>query len=92
MPDLTFLYDGTLLQVHGAEECDGWSCCIHNPSEHPLRHAPLHWRDDWGLMERRCEHGRYHPDPDDLAHKQRLLGEEYAWGASVHSCDRCCRG
>lgn len=91
MGDLTFLYDGTLLSVHPASQCTGQPCCIHNPSAHPLSHAPLHWRADRSLMERTCSHGVGHPDPDDLAYKRRVRGDEYAYYEGIHGCDGCCR-
>ena len=80
------------LYVHKAERCSGDYCCIHNPSWHPLRDAPLQWRADRGLMERRCACGIGHPDPDDLAHKRRTMStemyESHAFG--VHGCCGCC--
>lgn len=78
--------------VHEASVCAGQNCCVHSPSDHPLRDRPLHWRGDRGLMERICRHGIGHPDPDDLAHKRRVYGDDVAWGYSVHGCDGCCRG
>jgi hypothetical protein len=82
-----------VLETHGPSKCSGEACCIHNPSEHQLREAPLNWRADRYLMERICEHGVGHPDPDDLAHKQRVLGESYGkYAFGVHGCDGCCNG
>lgn len=80
------------LHTHGPEQCkDDAACCIHKPSNHPLKDAPLQWRGDRGLMERKCPHGVGHPDPDDLAHKKRTMPDydDYAFG--VHGCDGCCR-
>lgn len=98
--DLVALHGGALLQTHGPSQCAGEFCCIHNPSMHPLRSRPLVWRSDCrpAFMERVCEHGIGHPDPDSLAHVRRvlahyLLGDltEDATGAlEVHSCDGCC--
>lgn len=82
----------TALRTHGPALCaDDPACCIHKPSQHPLVEARLNWRADRGLMERVCRHGVGHPDPDDIAHKRRTRGEEYAWAMSVHGCDGCCR-
>lgn len=75
--------------VHDKSACAGSACCVHHPSDHPLRDAPLHWREDRGLMERVCEHGVGHPDYDDLAHHMRQYGEEAEW-RGVHGCDGCC--
>lgn len=81
-----------VLQTHGADRCSGQYCCLHNPSDHPLNTARLNWRDDRGLMERICQHGVGHPDPDSLAHLQRTLGHRYArYAFDVHGCDGCCR-
>ncbi len=68
--------------VHDEEDCSG-KCAIHNPSDHILKEARTHWRDDRALMERICEHGIGHPDPDDLAYHQNQ------W-RGIHSCDGCC--
>lgn len=83
----------TVLRTHAFTQCSGEFCSIHNPSDHPLNKAPLNWRGDRGFMERICEHGIGHPDPDGLDHLRRVLGdryENYAFG--VHGCDGCCRG
>lgn len=83
---------GAILQTHGPALCkDDPACCIHKPSDHPLNRAPMNWRADRGLMERMCPHGIGHPDPDDIAHKRRTQGEQYASGQAVHGCDGCCR-
>ena len=34
------------LRTHGPDECSGPFCVIHNPSDHPLRDAPMHWRTE----------------------------------------------
>ena len=86
------LHDGRLMQVHAEAVCVGPHCCIHNPSDHPLNTAPLSWRNR--AMVRVCPHGVEHPDPDDLAHKRRALGE---WMSMMHDweshhCDGCCGG
>lgn len=87
MADLIALHDGRILTVHDPEQCAGQACCIHHPSDHPLRDAPLHWRASGPLdikpshMERICPHGVGHPDPDGL----RLDEVE------MHGCDGCCR-
>lgn len=76
---------GQKLMVHPASECAGQPCPIHNPSEHPMRDFPTHWRDDRGIMERICPHGIGHPDPDDFRIRN---GED----KGVHGCDGCCSG
>lgn len=79
------------LTTHGPEVCVGQKCCVHDPSDHPLKDAVLHWRADRGLMERICDHGIGHPDPDDLDHKKREH-TDYDSAVGVHGCDGCCVG
>ena len=75
------------LRVHAKADCKGEFCVIHNPSDHPLREAPLNWRADRvpPFFERICEHGVGHPDIDSVA----FLGDR-ANGAAVHGC--CSKG
>jgi hypothetical protein len=73
-------YGNQLFGVHAAGTCFGEFCPIHNVSDHPLKDAPQRWRSDYRL-ERVCEHGIGHPDPDD--YKSRAI-------KSVHGCDGCC--
>lgn len=81
----------TVLKTHPASACaDDPACCIHKPSDHPLKDAPMNWRGDRGLMERICDHGVGHPDPDDLAYKARTKGERSAYFEGIHGCDGCC--
>jgi hypothetical protein len=86
------LPEGYVMQTHRRALCAGDICCVHNPSDHPLRDAPRNWRGDRGLMERVCPHGIGHPDPDDLAYKRRTMDPKayrnHAYG--VHGCDGCC--
>lgn len=77
------------LKTHAEDECSGEFCCIHNPSDHKMRQWPMQWRADRGLMERACEHGVGHPDPDDISHKYRTMGEAARYEA-IHGCDGCC--
>lgn len=72
------------LMTHHVNDCAGPNCCTHNPSDHPLRDAPLNWRGH--VMERLCPHGIGHPDPDDLAYR-RSTGRE---AHGTHGCDGCC--
>lgn len=79
------------LNTHGKGDCAGGHCVIHNPSEHPLNKAPLNWRGDRGVMERICDHGIGHPDPDDIEFKRLTRGDEIAAAEAIHGCDGCCR-
>lgn len=84
--ELIGMYRGTPLIVHQRDICAGEHCCIHSPSDHPLNMAVLNWRGY--VMERICGHGAGHPDPDDLAWRDRM-----GWDAPrAHRCDGCCRG
>jgi hypothetical protein len=75
------------LVTHGPDKCAGQNCCIHNPSPHHMVTWPMRWRADTGKMERICEHGIGHPDPDDAAYWERL-GQGCR---NIHGCDGCCR-
>ena len=81
---------GQKLMVHDRSKCKGRYCSIHNPSNHSMKDFPTHWRDDKQLMERICEHGIGHPDPDDLNFKQSI-GVDIKY-LSIHGCDGCCSG
>lgn len=77
-----------MLQTHGPWQCEGRPCCIHHPSYHHMRQWRQNWRADRGLMERMCDHGIGHPDPDDIAYK-RSIGRGDS--LNVHDrCDGCC--
>lgn len=69
--------------------CDVDGCAIHNPSYHPLSDAKQYMRADksW-LIERICEHGIGHPDPDSASFIAKQEGNGSIW---VHGCDGCCR-
>lgn len=82
---------GFTLNTHRAGDCLGPYCCIHNPSDHPLKDNPLNWRADRALMERICDHGVGHPDPDDISFKRLTRGHEYADAEAHHGCDGCCQ-
>ena len=74
--------------VHAEGACSGETCVIHNPSDHCMRNWPMHLRET-GLVERMCEHGIGHADPDSAGHFDRAYGHEPGtW--STHGCDGCC--
>lgn len=79
--------DRQLYAVHNESLCKGRHCSLHNRSDHVLRHAPQHWRSDRGFMERICEHGCGHPDPDDYA----VITQPEVYG--IHGCCHmsCCQ-
>ena len=72
--------------VHSADKCAGENCVIHNPSEHCMRNWRMHLRETT-LVERICEHGIGHPDPDSVKALNKITGQT-SWG--IHGCDGCC--
>lgn len=75
------------IKVHTQRVCQGKLCPFHNPSDHPLKNAKMHLRmDKGGLVERICEHGVGHDDPDSVAY----LHPGGEMGAGIHGCDGCC--
>ena len=93
--DITLASGRTLTNIHPEGTCIGEHCCIHNPSDHPLKNAPMEWYPQISHMVRVCEHGFQHPDPDDIQFKM-MIGDFMAVEAisSVHlvreNCDGCC--
>lgn len=76
------------ITVHDRKVCDA-PCPFHAPSQHPLRDARMHIRvDKYCLVERICEHGIGHDDPDSVRYMQK---HGLKW-AGVHGCDGCCSG
>lgn len=64
---------------HQREDCYySDRCTLHNRSNHYMRKFPQVWNPNNGIIERVCEHGIGHPDPDELP------------GAEIHFCDACC--
>lgn len=80
-------------KIHPVAACSArvGGCVIHAPSDHHMRTWPTTYRTGGMFdikgphMERMCEHGVGHPDPDDLAF-WKTQGEDYG----VHGCDGCC--
>lgn len=77
-----------LTRVHDPKLCEGRGCAIHDhPSDHPLKDAPLNWREDRGILERICEHGIGHGDRDAVLYTRSVGGD-----SGSHACDGCCFG
>lgn len=72
-----------LVNVHSRDICLP-PCSIHSPSDHHMVTWRQSYREDNGVMERQCEHGYYHPDPDDV-------GIALGYASAVHGCDGCCQ-
>jgi len=78
--------DGTHWNIHDEENCVP-PCPFHSPSDHPLKNAPIHIRGDkMMLVERICEHGVGHDDPDSVSY---FKAHNEQW-AGIHGCDGCC--
>lgn len=80
---------GQELIVHAKDKCGSSYCSIHKPSNSTMSLWKRHYRADRGLMERICEHGVGHPDPDHM----RFLREEVGISSMhefTHGCDGCC--
>lgn len=76
-----------LAQVHSRSQCEPRNCWLHEPSEHHMRSWDISIRlDKHALVERTCEHGVGHPDPDDMEY-QRTKDRDFL---AVHGCDGCC--
>lgn len=77
---------GQKLMVHSKAMCSGEPCTIHKPSNHHMVKWKLNWRQDRIMMERICEHGVEHPDPDDAEFRHKVYGD----ADTMHRCDGCC--
>lgn len=73
------------LYIHDKKDCSG-RCAFHNPSDHHMRDWPMYWRADTGVLERQCEHGIGHPDPD----QEKYFMERGEGWKMEHGCDGCC--
>jgi hypothetical protein len=72
--------------IHSKATCTP-PCPFHAPSDHPLKEAPKHIRADKAyIVERICEHGVGHDDPDSVAY---MIARGHMW-AGTHGCDGCC--
>lgn len=74
-----------LVNIHSKDQCKSGNCVIHNPSIHEMLSWPTLFREE-GLMERVCEHGVGHPDPDSLA----FFESQGIKNMGIHGCDGCC--
>lgn len=78
------LHDGRPLRVHTEDACLAPPCPIHAPSDHRMASWPQDWSSDERRLERVCQHGVGHPDPDDLRVRLAADGREH------DGCDGCC--
>lgn len=77
------LVGGQVINAHPKNTCMGYWCCVHYASNHHMRDWDQYWREDKQVMERICEHGIGHPDPDDSKSSAITSG-------GIHGCDGCC--
>lgn len=79
------------LRLHSRAKCSGRRspCVIHSPSDHHMKDWMMCFRFDIEvpLVERICQHGVGHPDPDSLRYFLERGDYEHL---SVHGCDGCC--
>ena len=80
--------DERLMPIHSKDVCSG-ACPFHAPSDHVMKKWPTLVRAS-GLVERLCQHGVGHPDPDSVRwmDEHSYPGSRGTWG--VHGCCGCC--
>lgn len=84
----TRLAGGKVMYAHAPTECQfEGQCCIHSPSIHAMMNWPQEWVPYIRQMFRVCEHGMFHPDPDDVFYRARVLGQD---SPHYSACDGCC--
>ncbi len=81
---------GVHLRVDCITDDGDQPCMFHSPTDHIMSDFPHHWRADRMIMERLCEHGVGHPDPDQLQYWMNTRGGDAANAEMVHGCDGCC--
>lgn len=90
-----------IFNVHDEnDECGELGCAVHNPTDHHMASWPQNFRDSLverltfgmhpGLIERVCEHGVGHPDPDHMRWYAAHHTQEETWAEGIHGCDGCC--
>jgi hypothetical protein len=85
--DVWWVGDTAVGKVHPASSCRrDEACVIHRPTIHHMAKWPIFWREDRGIVERMCEHGVGHPDPDQWPYWRRM-GRMHE---QVHGCCGCC--
>lgn len=81
------------VRTHSPDLCGGTFCALHNPSDHPLKDKNMTLRLDKfvPIVERRCDHGIGHPDPDSIAYFASITeDEDVIRYIQMHGCDGCC--
>jgi hypothetical protein len=81
----TLEHSGQVLEyVHSKLDCMGPSCTLHKMSSHHLRSWPQRWNPQVIAMERVCEHGVGHTDPDEI-NQDIVVSIDHS-----EKCDGCC--
>lgn len=77
--------------IHRTSSCAGENCIVHTPSDCVAN------REDWayvfrtdGRIERMCNHGIGHPDPDQARFLLTANADIYGEWIWIHACDGCC--
>jgi hypothetical protein len=96
LPPVAIYPEWIVDSLHADGDCYPELCALHGPSDHDMVGWPINVRVDrpFSLIERICEHGTGHPDPDSLAYVERRwveygrpkMAEVEGW----HGCDGCC--
>jgi hypothetical protein len=76
------------VKTHRASDCVP-PCSLHSPSHHMADWPMVLRADKYMLVERICEHGVGHPDPDSFNFIK--LQREGCDNLIEHTCDGCCR-
>lgn len=76
--------DMVLKNVHAQGKCRGSYCTIHWRSDHHMRSWPQVFNPMVIAMERVCEHGIGHTDPDEINNDVVVRFEHDS------KCDGCC--
>jgi len=78
------------MKVHSKDLCvEGLPCPFHAPTDHHMREWVMTVQAS-GLVERKCEHGVGHPDPDSIAFLEVEGGSGQRGTWAIHTCDGCC--
>lgn len=75
-----------LRHTHDPDVCAHRVCVLHNTTKHHMSDWPMDWRGDRGILERTCEHGVGHYDPDQVPYWKET---DQMW-QTVHGCCGCC--
>lgn len=65
-------------RTHGIEACEGWSCVLHNPTNHKMSGWPLRWDWECKLFYRYCsQHAEWLVDPDQYLFLKMVGGADF---------------